>query len=126
MTRPGALGILGGRHPMRQLYYLILVAGLTFPVLSARAEVRENRLLMSDWRFKPGDIHGAEQPDYDAADWQPVSLPHNWGWEQAQKGENYLRGPGWYRRDLNIGKPEAGRRYYLRFEAAGSAAGSTG
>ena len=83
---------------------------------------RENTLLQSGWQFKQGDARGAEQPDYDAADWKPVSLPHNWGWEQAQRGDNYLREPGWYRHELNIGKPQVGRRYFLRFESAGSAA----
>ena len=49
--------------------------------------------------------------------WQTVSIPHNWGWEQAQQGKEYYRGPGWYRRELDI-TPEAGKRYFLRFEAA--------
>src|SRR4029079_17191634 len=55
-------------------------------------------------------------------EWQSLSIPHNWGWEQAQRGERYLRGPGWYRRSLDIGVPKAGRRYFARFEAAGSVA----
>jgi len=105
------------RRPFALLPILcVFIAG------SLYAAGRENTPLLSGWQFKPGDARGAERPDYDAADWQLVSLPHNWGWEQAQKGDKYLREPGWYRRDLNIGKPRAGRRYFLRFEAAGSAA----
>jgi beta-galactosidase len=77
-------------------------------------------LLDSGWHFQQGDPAGAQKPDFNDADWQPISIPHCWGWEQAQRGEKYRRGPGWYRRELNIGKPQAGKRYFLRFEAAGS------
>jgi beta-galactosidase len=106
---------------MRRLFVFLPIVCI-FAAGFLPAAGRESTLLQSGWQFKQGDARGAERPDYDAADWQPVSLPHNWGWEQAQKGENYLREPGWYRRDLNLGKPQAGRRYFLRFEAAGSAA----
>ena len=53
----------------------------------------------------------------DDSGWQAVSIPHNWGWEKAQQGKDYYRGPGWYRRELDIA-PETGKRYFLRFEAA--------
>jgi len=106
---------------MRRLFIFLPIA-CVFATGLLRAAGRENTPLLSGWQFKQGDARGAERPDYDAADWQPVSLPHNWGWEQAQRGENYLREPGWYRRNLILGKPQAGRRYFLRFEAAGSVA----
>jgi beta-galactosidase len=78
---------------------------------------RENTLLDSDWRFKLGDVLGAETVAFSDTDWQTVSIPHNWGWEQAQQGKDYYRGPGWYRRELYL-QPEPGKRYFLRFEAA--------
>jgi beta-galactosidase len=103
----------------------------TLSVLSAlltlnlcfNAIARENTLLDSDWRFILGDATNADQPGFDDSGWQTLSIPHSWGWEQAQQGNtNYYRGPGWYRRDLNIGSPEPHKRYFLRFEAAGSVA----
>ena len=78
---------------------------------------RENTLLDSDWKFKSGECTNAETANFDDTSWQVVSLPHNWGWEDAQQGRNYYRGPGWYRRELDI-TPESGKRYFLRFEAA--------
>ena len=85
---------------------------------------RESTLLDSGWRFMQGDPAGVAGQAMSPADanwtdssWQTVSIPHNWGWEQAQQGKDYYRGPGWYRRELNI-TPEAGKRYFLRFEAA--------
>jgi beta-galactosidase len=85
---------------------------------------RESTLLDSGWRFMQGDPAGlagqAMSPadvNWNDSNWQTVSIPHNWGWEQAQQGKDFYRGPGWYRRELNI-TPGTGKRYFLRFEAA--------
>jgi beta-galactosidase len=92
--------------------------------LSAREETR----LDSDWKFLRGDPPGVAGQAMSPADvnwidssWQTVSIPHSWGWEDAQQGKNYYRGPGWYRRELVV-QPQNGKRYFLRFEAAGSVA----
>jgi beta-galactosidase len=86
-------------------------------LLAGNALARQDTLLDSDWRFKPGDVPGAEAVDLSDTNWQTVSIPHNWGWEDAQQGKDYYRGPGWYRREMDL-KPQAGKRYFLRFEAA--------
>ena len=78
---------------------------------------REDLLLTSDWRFSLGDVHDPEKPDFDDSGWQAVSLPHNWGWEDAQRGQPFYRGPGWYRREIMM-DAQPGKRYFLRFEAA--------
>jgi beta-galactosidase len=78
---------------------------------------RESELLNSNWHFTLGEVAGAESIGFNDNNWERVSLPHNWGWQDAQAGNKYYRGPGWYRRELNI-VPEAGKRYFLRFEAA--------
>ena len=107
---------------MRQHHLLLLLAGCVATIFSLQAAPREDTRLDSGWHFQAGDAPGAEQNDFNDAGWPTVSLPHCWGWEQAQRGENYLRGPGWYRRPLDPGPPAAGKRYFLRFEAAGSVA----
>ena len=99
---------------------LLFFLALTF---SFSSFARENTLLNSGWRFKLGEADGAATAGFKDNLWQPVSIPHNWGWEDAQQGKEYYRGPGWYRRELNIGAAETGKRYFLRFEAAGSVAG---
>jgi beta-galactosidase len=101
---------------------LFLAAIFTFAIFSVRADTRESRLLDTGWHFQQGDPANAQGTDFNDADWTTVSVPHCWGWQQAQRGENYLRGPGWYRRELDLGKPVAGKRYFVRFEAAGSVA----
>lgn len=96
----------------------LLCLAATLSVVSAR----ELTTLDSGWRFQSGEPAGAEQKSFDDHDWQTLAIPHSWGWEDAQQGKNYYRGPGWYRRDLNLGQPKAGKRYFIRFEAAGSVA----
>ena len=78
---------------------------------------REDSLINSGWRFKSGEVPEDSTLDLPNS-WQAVTIPHNWGWEAALAGKEYYRGPGWYRRDLNIGAPQAGKCYFLRFEAA--------
>ncbi|MDD5140834.1 MAG: glycoside hydrolase family 2 TIM barrel-domain containing protein [Verrucomicrobiales bacterium] len=100
------------------------VAPLAFccsAIFMLHAGPRADVELDSGWRFEQADPTNAEQVSFPDARWTTVSLPHNWGWEQAQRGETYLRGPGWYRRELDL-QPKAGRRYFLRFEAASTVA----
>ena len=93
---------------------LLIGSGLT----TIQAEGRQDTLLEGGWQFKLGEVSGAQLPEFEDGDWQTVSVPHCWGWEQAQKGDtNYYRGPGWYRHNLEV-KPQPGKRYFLRFEAA--------
>jgi beta-galactosidase len=87
-------------------------------LISCHLYAREDTLLNSDWHFKSGEVLDGESPEPPDADWESVTLPHNWGWEAAMAGKDYYRGPGWYRRALNIGAPESGKRYFLRFEGA--------
>src|ERR1039458_4018467 len=100
----------------------LVVLMLALSVSSFNAFAREDSRLDSDWRFKIGDQTGAENTDFNDHDWQSISVPHCWGWEDAQQGKHYYRGPGWYRRHLNLGQPKPGKRYFLRFDAAGSVA----
>ena len=95
---------------MRKFPIFISALVFTFNLLA-----RESMLLDSGWRFKSGEATNAAQSGFNDGDWQAVSLPHNWGWEEAQQGKDFYRGPGWYRRDLNLGAPQSGKRYFLQF-----------
>jgi beta-galactosidase len=88
-----------------------------FLTLQMNTRARESELLNSNWHFTLGEVAGSESIGFNDNNWERVSLPHNWGWQDAQAGKKYYRGPGWYRRELNI-VPEPGKRYFLRFEAA--------
>jgi beta-galactosidase len=97
---------------MHKFYISALALFLSFHTFA-----RENTVLDSGWRFSLSDASDTAKTDFDDGGWQTVSVPHNWGWEQAQLGKDYYRGSGWYRRELDIA-PETGKRYFLRFEAA--------
>ena len=104
---------------MRQLFIFTVAL-----LLALTSFGRESTRLDSGWRFKLGDADGAQNLKFgERSDklWEIVSVPHCWGWEDAEQGKEYYQGPGWYRRELNIA-PEPDKRYFLRFEAAGSVA----
>jgi beta-galactosidase len=101
---------------------ILLLASLGAATFSLNSLARESMRLDADWRFKQDEVTGAEQTTFNDGDWQNVTIPHNWGWEEAQNGKSFYRGPGWYRRALDIGPAQAGKRYFLRFEAASSVA----
>lgn len=100
----------------------ILCMALIVMTQSLFASVRTVSCLDAGWRFRQGEVVNGENPQCDDNTWVTVSLPHNWGWEQAQQGKGEHRGPGWYRRTFDVGPPQTGRRYFLRFEACGSLA----
>src|SRR5580692_3495351 len=82
---------------MRSL--LVFIIGL----VSLNLFARESTLLDSGWKFQLGDITNVERINFDDSDWQSVSIPHCWGWQEAQEGKkNYYRGPGRYRRELDV------------------------
>ncbi len=91
-----------------------LTAALVF---TATGFARESSSLDAGWKFQQGEITNAATADFDDANWSAVTLPHCWGWAEAQIGKHFYQGPGWYRRELNI-TPQSGKRYFLRFEAA--------
>ena len=104
---------------MRKFSFFVLAL-----VFSFNSFARDSTLLDSGWRFMQGDSAGEAgqamspaDPNWIDSNWQAVSIPHCWGWEEAQQGKDFYRGPGWYRRELDV-TPETGKRYFLRFEAA--------
>ena len=90
-------------------------------VAVVETQAREDRTLTDGWRFFKGEGTGAAEAGFSDREWPEISLPHCWGWDEAQVSKDYYRGPGWYRRGLDLQR-EQGKRYFLRFEAAGSVA----
>jgi beta-galactosidase len=105
-----------------KIHPVLIAVGASALGFVSTLHAREDTRLDSGWRFKQGDTAGAERIDFSDADWTAVSIPHNWGFEQAQLGKDFYRGPGWYRLALGGVAPKAGRRYFIRFEAASTVA----
>ena len=103
---------------------LLLAAAMAFPPVASAApgaESRHDKLLDTGWRFLRGDVDGAAQPLFNDSNWMSVTVPHTWNAQDGQDGSDYYRGPGWYRRNVEVPGAE-GRRVFLRFEGASTVA----
>jgi len=77
--------------------------------------------LNPDWKFIRQDVAGAEQSSFDDSAWLAVSLPHTWNNLDGEDGGNdYYRGPAWYRRHLSLPDDLGGKSLFLQFGAASS------
>ena len=92
-------------------------SAILFTLAATNLQARESQILSDGWRFQIGEPTNAFAQESAGAGWEIVSLPHCWGWAEAQAGKDYYRGPGWYRRELSV-SVQPGKRYFLRFEAA--------
>lgn len=85
------------------------------PPTSNRAELS----LDTGWKFKQGNVSGAEQVGFNDSSWSTINLPHTWNNLDGQDGGyNYYRGAGWYRLHYSVPSTYAGRRFFLQFNGA--------
>jgi len=108
---------------MRPLRILAAAAAIAAVHPAAPAsETPDGRQLIGldpGWRFLAGDHARGSDPGLDDRSWQPVDLPHTWNALDGQDGgDNYRRGPGWYRRHLAVDASLAGKRLYLQLDGA--------
>ncbi|XHS77387.1 glycoside hydrolase family 9 protein [Burkholderiaceae bacterium UC74_6] len=103
---------------MKLLRALLLLLGmlLALQVQAARTAVP----LDAGWRFLRADAAGAEAPAFDDSSWTAVTLPHSYNARDGEAGGAYYRGPGWYRRVLDVAPGT--RRHFLEFDGATLAA----
>ncbi len=88
--------------------------------------------LTDEWRFRKGEVHGAEKENYNSSSWDRVSLPHTWNARDVYDTRNirddldifelYYRGPGWYRKSFSVEPSLRGQRLYLQFLGANQVA----
>jgi beta-galactosidase len=80
------------------------------------AEIRHDTPLVNGWRFVKRDVTGAEQETFDDQSWDAISIPHTWNARDGQDGGNdYYRGPGFYRSHFFVDASEAGRQIFIHF-----------
>jgi len=77
---------------------------------------RQVTALDDSWRFLRADAAGASATDFDDSAWAAVRLPHTWNGVDGEAGGAYYRGPGWYRRELQL--PATNLRHFLQFDGA--------
>ena len=108
------------RHAMqwRQLAAALLLVLATAPGWAGSLPVRQVESLDDHWHFLREDSPAASGEDFDDAAWSPVTLPHTWNAGDGEAGGDYYRGPGWYRRELQLPPTRATLRRYLQFDGA--------
>src|SRR5947209_4642832 len=105
-----------------QVLSALTAVGLAMAILARPAGARDVFTYRDGWRFLRQDVPAAAQEDFDDRAWESVRLPHSYGWEEALRGKNYYRGPGWYRLSFDAPRAGPGRRAFLWFGAASSVA----
>jgi beta-galactosidase/beta-glucuronidase len=83
--------------------------------IAARGRIRMN--FNADWRFKLGDVPGAQSTDFDDANWESIGLPHSFSIPYFRSASFYV-GYGWYRKVLSLPILPVGRRISMEFEGA--------
>ena len=78
-----------------------------------------------DWRFFNNIAEGAEQTDFDDAEWRQLNLPHDWAIEgpfskeyDCRMGALPVHGTGWYRKHFTMPKSAKGKVVRIEFEGA--------
>jgi beta-galactosidase len=91
------------------------------------ADLRAGRveLVLSDgWRFTKGEqSENVQQPSYDDANWEAVTVPHDWAIagpfnpsESGYAGKLPWRGVGWYRKTIELPNEYQASQVYLDFD----------
>ena len=100
---------------------LFLIFCLLTPRLSAQSAGCEN--FDSGWKFRPGDLNGAESASFDDHAWRTLDLPHDWSIEGSFKPDNPATnagaalpgGIGWYRKTFSVTDAKSKHRF-IRFD----------
>ena len=80
---------------------------------------RTDRTIDDGWRFVRQDVPRAQTLSFDDSKWQKISLPHTWNALDGQDGgNNYYRGPGWYRRRVSISTGDLRKSIFLHFDGS--------
>ncbi len=101
----------------------VIHIGLTLAGLLAvgcsNGSPRTIKNLNRDWAFIRQNVEGASEVSFDDSKWQRVNVPHTWNAQDGRDGGNdYYRGPGWYRRHLDISESQLNKSLFLRFDGA--------
>lgn len=99
--------------------HLGATAAATTPDTYSPPSPREHIDLNRGWRFRQGTLSGAHQPGFDDSSWSQVAVPHTWNDRDGQDGGgDYVRGDGWYRRDVVVPSSLEKHRIFLQFDGA--------
>lgn len=119
--------------------FLLCLLSLSLFLSSSSSSLRTSVLLDFGWKFRAGDVEGAEALTFDDRDWRAVDLPHDFQIEQpwvapkseerpdaSDPGANVRSrlssrgfkemGIGWYRKSFVPDEAWRGKRVIIEFE----------
>ena len=89
-------------------------------ILGQCSDPRIGISLNDGWKFMKGNFQEAYAVNFDDAGWEKVCLPHTWNNLDGQDGgDDYYRGPAWYRKRMEVPKALYTKRVFIKFGAAG-------
>ena len=111
---------------MRRTLLLLATAILTTHAFAALHLIQPRGIqsLDTDWRVTQSDPANAQSPAFDDAQWQTVTLPHDWSIAGPVREEAPSRAAGgffptgiaWYRKTLTLPALDPAKRTYIAFD----------
>ncbi|KAB2846926.1 MAG: glycoside hydrolase family 2 protein [Melioribacteraceae bacterium] len=107
---------------------VLLMLFLSISILFA--DGREKININENWKFKKGEYNYGYKISLVENGWEKINIPHTWNvWDSFDDrewnedpdfeiAEYYYRGPGWYRKVININENDKGKQIFVEFEAA--------
>src|SRR5690349_3547903 len=94
------------------------------PVCWANSRPGKTVSFNQDWRFRLGDVAGAQDAGFDDSEWRRLDLPHDWSIEgefnennPAGTGGGALPGGlGWYRKTFTVPATAKGKLIFIEFD----------
>src|SRR5687767_10989984 len=106
-----------------RILILIIFSCLIYPPVFIHAQVREIKILNSDWKFAKGHNENAFHFAFDDSSWQSVTIPHDWAISgpfiedgDGNTGKLPWKGEGWYRHTFEISDAYKDKQIYLLFD----------
>jgi beta-galactosidase len=101
-------------------FCVLLLAAVSFANSRPEKTVSFNQ----DWRFRLGDVAGAQDASFDDSQWRQLDLPHDWSIEgefseqnPAGTGGGALPGGlGWYRKTFTVPTTAKDKLIYIEFD----------
>lgn len=99
-------------------FFILLIISTEFAqsikYLESGNSVREKISLNNKWKFYLADSVDNDINFVDNSLWENINLPHTWNANDTFiKLQGYMRGIGWYQKELNVFNLNNGKRYYL-------------
>ena len=105
----------------RVLTAIILALGVC---VGAAAQSRQITRFDDGWKFKQGDVSGAQAAGFNDKGWRQLDLPHDWSIEgeiaEGNPGAGsvgyFPTGIGWYRKTFNVPGYDRDKDYSIEFD----------